>query len=82
MVPPAVGTRWLVTPPCWPSGVAAIGSGSSSPLGGYSIDIRLVSDSKETVVGNAETGQVTGTKDKDHDILWYTETSSGTPRRV
>jgi hypothetical protein len=28
---------------------------------------------EETVTSSAETGQVTGTKDKDYNIIWFTE---------
>jgi methylthioribose-1-phosphate isomerase len=28
---------------------------------------------KEAVMGSEETGQVTGTKDKDYNLLWFTE---------
>lgn len=34
------------------------------------------------MTSNTETGQVTGTKDKDYDILWFTEQSLSNALRL
>jgi hypothetical protein len=46
-------------------GMTACGAGTAT--------LRVCSDKEETMTSTTETGQITGTKDKDYNILWFTE---------
>jgi hypothetical protein len=41
-------------------------------LAGYPLG-EAKTPTKETAMGTAETGHITGTKDKDYNVIWFTE---------